>query len=334
MSYSECLDLVNSLYSYVKTHLQSEFDTKLIDSAIDESEKNHYRLFDAFIILCYIINNSDYKDISSSFSIRDFPFGQLMRKLIVLRDEWWIANMRDKKLEPHEIFPECTELFKSCNTTFLQPADEIVTEVPKGATVISYDIKNCKNMVFNVRNILDADYVSNKYSSVNITTGVNELILDRFHLLVEYKLGKTLEYIVDVDPDKSEIYQQLDNGHYRRLINLKDQDRDYNLINYNMAVVNYENKVMLAMRQTIPQVPKSISYGTIIGKIKNNIYGEKRMKVSDAIFDAYVNPNLSDSEILQIAVSAQMYQDKVPRYTKAADFDKFFNERDMAANIF
>lgn len=334
MSYEKCLESVETLYSYVKTHLQSEFDTvKDIDSAIAESAKKHYRLFDAFILLCYVINNSDYKDISSSFSIRDFQFGQLMRDLITIRDVWWKENMRDKVTEPHEIFPECNEIFTKCNTTFLQPSDLVVDEIPKGAIVVNFSVKNCKNMVFNVRNILDSEYISNKYSSVGISTGINELILNRFHLLVEYKLGKTLDFIVDADPDKDKIYQQLDDKHYRQLVNNPTHDKDYNLINYNMAVVNYENKVILAMRQTIPQPPKSISHGAIIGKIKNNIFGEKRMKIADAIFDAYVNPNLSDNEILQIAISAQMYQEKMPKYIKAIDFDKYFNERDMAANI-
>lgn len=333
--YSECLEMVNVLYSYVKTHLQSEFESAVgIDAMIAESKTKHYSLLDAFITICFIINNSDYKDISSSFSIRDFPFGELMRKLLLLRDEWWKENMYNDVLPPESIFPECTELFTRCNATFLQPQDEILTEVPKGANVVDIAIKNCKNLVFNAKAILDDDYIRNNFPNINFNTGVNEQILKRFKLLVDYEPATTdNSYVIDVDPDKEAIYQRLDKGHYRQLKNNPSQEADYNLINYNMAVTNYENKVMLALRQTIPKPPKAVSRGSIIGNIKNNIYGSKGMRVADAIFDAYNVPNLSDNEILQILVSAQMYQDKIPRHIRAADFDKYFNERDMASNI-
>lgn len=336
MSYTKCLEQVSTLYSYVKTHLQSEFESEVnVEAIIEKSQDKNYLLFDAFITICYIINNSDYKDISSSFSIRDFPFGELMRELLVLRDEWWKQNMRNEVKSPEDIFPDCVELFTKCNTTFLQPDDEIVSEVPKNAKVVKFSVQNCKNLVFNPKSIIDNDYINSNYSSINYTTGVNELILKRFRLIDDYSLPKSEQdkYIIDEDPDKTEIYQQLDDNHYRRLKNSNYCDRNYNLINYNMAVVNYENRVILAMRQTIPKPPKAISHGTIIGQIKNNIYGPKHMRVADAIFDAYNNPNLSDNELLQILVSSQLYQDKIPRGVKAADFNKYFNERDMAANI-
>jgi len=337
MNYTKCLDQVNALYSYVKTHLQSEFEAAVgVEAMITDSKDKQYLLFDAFVTICYIINNSDYKDISSSFSIRDFPFGELMRELITLRDEWWKVNMRNEVKDPASIFPDCTELFTKCNTTFLQPSDIITDEIPSNAKVVMFDVKNCKNLIFNARSIIDDEYIRSNFGNINFTTGVNELILKRFHLMIDYELNKevtTKDYIIDADPDKVPIYQKLDGKLYRQLKNNTNcHDSNYNLINYNMAVVNYENKVMLAMRQTIPKPPKAISHGAIIGHIKNNIYG-KRMKVIDAIFDAYSNPNLSDNELLQILVSANMYQDKIPRGIKATEFDKYFNERDMASNI-
>lgn len=326
MLYDECKEQVQILFSYVRTHLGDEFDYKSdIEDMIEKSEKVKYLLDDAFIIICYIINNSDYKNISSSFSIRDFDFGGLNRKLLEMLYDCYLADYVDDE-PPENIFPDQCQTFTECNTTFLQPTG--VCELPKNGKVVEFAIKNCRNMIFDSRSVTDDEYIKSQFTGLTSNTGVNDKIIQRFDFLKDYGKLKSKDYIVD---SIENIYQDLGGGKYRKLTNSKVQEADYDLINYNLAVTNWENKRMLALRQTIPKPIRAINFEVIKGSIKTNIF-EKNMKVADAIFESYNNPNMSDNDILQIMIGAHMYQDKI-RYVKRADFDKLFSIRDLEANI-
>lgn len=349
MIYKECREQVDTLFSLIKTHLGSDFEYRDdIARMIDESESKHYLLDDAFIVLCYVINNGDYPNISSSFSIRDFDFGELNRKLLTMIYEYFQSKHADEKVDPEHIFTDKCDIFTECNTTFLQPTTNIVdaSEV-KGAKVVKFFIRNCRNMVFDVKSIIDDDYIKSRFDGLSSTTGVNSKIIKRFSFLREFEPGKSKDedYIIDIDASAinsvnntngisgtgTKIYQKLDDKNYRELTNNKIHEKDYSLINYNLAVTNWENKRILATRRTIPKPIRAINHDVIRGSIKTNIY-EKGMRVSDAIFNSYKNPNMSDNDILQIAIGANMYQDKHP-FIKRAEFDKLFSIRDLEANI-
>lgn len=335
MLYKECYDQVSALFSLVKTHLGSDFEYQDdIAKMIEDSESKHYLLDDAFIVLCYVINNGDYPNISSSFSIRDFDFGELNRKLLVMIYEYYQSNHAGEIVSPEEIFPKQCNIFTECNTTFLQPTTDIVdASEAKGAKVVKFYIRNCRNMVFDIKSIIDDEYIKTRFDGLSSTTGVNGKIIKRFAFLREFNAAQShsQDYIIDADVTSDKIYQKLDDGHYRELVNNKIHEKDYNLINYNLAVTNWENKRILATRRTIPKPVRAINHDVIRGSIKTNIY-EKGARVSDAIFNSYKNPNMSDNDILQIAIGAHMYQDKHP-YIKRTEFDKLFSIRDLEANI-
>jgi len=333
MLYDKCLEQIQTLFAYVKTHLGDDFDYKTdVEKMLDDSKDKWYLLDSAFIVICYIISNSDYKNIITSFSIRDFDFGQLNRDLLELMYDYYSKNYAGETTSPESIFPDECDLFTSCNTTLLQPSIDIVSKPPDKAKVVKFHINNCRNMVFDIKSILDDEYIKSQFSSINSNTGVNSLIIDRFRFLKDFEPGKPTkdsDFIIDEDTN---VYQQLDDGHYRALTNNPIQEKDYKLINSNLAVTNWENKRILAMRQTIPKPPRSLNADMIKGNIKNNIY-VKNTSVGDAVFSAYYNANMSDNDALQIAIGAHMYQDKLPRHIKSTDFDKFFSIRDMESNI-
>jgi hypothetical protein len=319
------------LFSYVGTHLEKEFDYQEdIRKMIDDSEDKHWLLDEAFIAICYVINNSEYKSMSTSFSIRDFDFGGLNRKLLELLYNCY-EELRDDS-PPEEIFPEQCRLFTECNTTFLQPGDKVVGEPPKGAKVVEFNFRNCRNMSFDVRSVLDGEYIKSEFAELTPTTGVGPKVIQRFDFLKEYKVGESSKYMIDGSPDDGEIYQKLDGEHYRKLTNSKVQESDYDLINYNMAIINWENKRILALRQTIPKPVRAVNFDAIRGSIKSNMF-DKNMKVSDAVFYSYINPNMSDNDVLQVLIGSQMYQDKIPRRVNRQEFDKLFSIRDLESNI-
>jgi hypothetical protein len=346
MLYEECYEQITSLFSLIKTHLGSDFEYHSdIAKMIDESKSKHYLLDDVFIVLCYVINNGDYPNISSSFSIRDFDFGELNRKLLLLIYEYYESNHSTERVNPEDIFTDQCNIFTECNTTFLQPTNNIVgvNEV-KGAKVVKFYVRNCRNTVFDIKSIIDDEYIKSRFDGLSSTTGVNEKIIKRFSFFRDYEHGESSDkdFIIDAfsvksinstegNTDGSKIYQKLDDKHYRELVNNPIHEKDYNLINCNLAVTNWENKRILANRRTIPKPIRAINHDVIRGSIKTNIY-EKGMRISDAIFDSYKNPNMSDNDILQIAIGAHMYQDK-HHYIKRAEFDKMFSIRDLEANI-
>lgn len=330
-------DKLLSLYSHVKVHIGK---SESIEKKFEQSDAKPYLLDDIFVELCYIINNSEYKELAVSLSIRDFPFGEVNRELLDMLYKYYKEHQTGKIEDPADIFPECCRIFSQCNVTFLQPSDNIVSkkELPKNAKVVSFNISNCKNMIFNIRPILDEKYIEAKYPNLSYNTGVNSAILDRFMFMETYQLDKPKDNIIQSSCgltafSSEKIFQQLDDNNFRQLINSNSFGKDYNLINYNLFIVNWENKRIMAMRSKHLQPKNSTDAGVAIGKIKNNIYGEKKMRVADAIFSAYYNPNMSDNDVLQIGISAQMYQEKMPRGIRFEDFNKYFNEKDISANI-
>lgn len=342
MLYDECLEKVKSLYSYVDTHLTNEFDYKdEIIKMINDSGEKHYLLDDAFIAICFIINNSDYKNISTSFSIRDFDFGELNRKLLLLTYQYFEKHYTDKNDNPAAIFPDSCDYFTSCNTTFLQPSSDIVNKSTfdkningnNDVNIVEFHIKNCRNMVFDIKTIIDDEFVQSQFSGMNVSTGVGEQVIRRFKFMNDYDAGSvTIDDNFIIDNMKKRVFQKLDNNNYRELTNSKMQEKDYELINYNLAFTNWENKRILALRQTIPRVPRAVNLDHIKGVIKSNLF-DAGMSASDAILKAYYNQNMSDNDVLQIAIGAQMYQDKIPRNVRRQDFDKYFSIRDMESNI-
>jgi hypothetical protein len=324
MSYKDCYEKLRTLYVNVSSHIIDNKYRDIIEKMFSDSSSKQYILDDIFILLCYMINNSEMKDLSTSFSIRDFDFGGMNRDLLdLLYDEY---KKLPSETSPEKIFPECCELFTECNATLLVPSAEIVDSAKK---FVDISIKNCKNMIFDVKPLLDDNYVLSTYSDIKSTTGVNAKILERFDFMKIYEPIDEKSYIVD---NRDKLFQRLDNKHFRELNNGKIHESDYDLINYNLFITNWENRRILALKRNYQKLPDSINITAVIGKIKNNIYGN-RQKVADAIFDAYNSSNLSDDDVLQILISSWAYQDKIPRGIKSEDFNKFFNGKDMISNI-
>lgn len=340
VSFKECYEKLRALFVNVGSHITDQKYNDMIEEMFAKSAEKVYLLDDIFMMLCFMINNSDMKDISTSFSIRDFDIGGLNRDLLELNYEEYIKTrdrtMTAKGANPSDIFPECAEIFTQCNTSFLIPSTNIVSDPAPGKSsgktqVVNISVDNCTNMVFDVRPLLDDEFIKAKFGNIDNRTGVNAEVLNRFDFMKVYKNDKPSNEIID-DINSSRVYQQLDDKNYRELYNGKIHEKDYNLINYNQFIVNWENRRILALRRNSYGAPKSINTEAIIGKIKGNIY-EKRLPIQDAIFEAYKNDNLSNDDILQILISACAYQDKIPRNVRMADFNKYFNGRDVSSNI-
>lgn len=345
--WKECYDSLRILFVNVGSHIVDEKYRENIESMFAESSEKPYLLDDIFMLLCFMINNSEMKDLSTSFSIRDFDFGTLNRKLLdLMYGLYQSPNPSDKDLSfldksnvasgsnPANIFPDCAELFTECNATFLSPGPILkAPTIPAKSEVVKITVPNCINMIFDDRALLDDDYISENYGTLNSKTGVNAKILERFEFMKTFpKPDKASVPIIDFPNDGTKVYQQLDDKNMRELRNGTTIEKDYNFINFNLFITNWENRRILALMREHHGVPRSINTSAIIGKIKNNIY-EKRQRTADAIFDAYKSDNISDEDLLQILISSWAYHEKMPRGVKAADFNKYFNERDVSYNI-
>jgi hypothetical protein len=335
VTFKDCYEKLRALFVNVGSHIIDQKYSDTIEEMFGNSAEKIHLLDDIFIMLCFMINNSNMKDLSTSFSIRDFDFGGLNRDLLELLYEEYQKSDKAAAVsgvDPAGIFPECVDIFTKCNTSFLIPSTDIISDAPKNAEVVNIAVPNCLNMVFDVRPLLDDEFIKAKFGNIDTRTGVNSTILDRFDFMKIYTNPKPSNEIISEDINSTKVYQQLDDKHVRELRNGLIHEKDYNLINYNQFITNWENRRILALRRNYHGVPKSINTGAIIGKIKGNIY-DKRQRVQDAIFNAYKDDNLSNDDILQILISSCAYQDKLPRNVRMVDFDKYFNGRDVSANI-
>ena len=351
--WKECYDNLRILFVNVGSHIVDDKYRESVENMFAESAEKPYLLDDIFILLCLMINNSDMKDLSTSFSIRDFDLGGLNRKLLDLMYDQYMAIPSDKRAtDPANIFPECAEIFTECNTTFLIPGPILkAPTIPKSNTeVVNIDVENCINMIFDDRALLDDNYINENYGTLNSKMGVSPKVLERFNFMKIYdpvssqmkensssqmkenSSSQAKGVILDCAVDSTKIYQQLGDKDMRELKNGTTIEKDYNFINYNLFITNWENRRILALMREHHGVPRSINTSAIIGKIKNNIY-EKRQRIADAIFDAYKSDNISDEDTLQILISSWAYQEKMSRGVKATDFNKYFNERDVSYNV-
>ena len=243
-----------------------------------------------------------------------------------LSNKFFYSN-KDK--EDNKIIPLYSNLFTKINSEFLLPLDIIELKddnqdqdasldspnaVQAASLVIQYSIKNCKNLVYNFNQIMNKEYINNYYKNLYPKSGLNSEIIDRFVVMKEYNnpIGEEKKIISECNSldlninylpkskgkTSKKVYQKLEDGKYRELLNYPDNDftRNTENINYNLYITNWENKMILSQirKGFVTKKPVNLS---AIGKIKNNIQ-TKKMYVSDAIFNAFYTSNMTDEEIL------------------------------------
>lgn len=312
------------------TYLQPFLKDKAIEVQELIDAGNPDSLDKAFNLLCYNFNyNEDYNEAHSNLSIMKYDFGKLYRQLLTYLYEEY---EKTKKLDFEQIFPECSQLFKSYNATMLLPTNIIVAKPPNNATIVKFSAKNCKNIIFNIEPLVNKQYIEKHYAGITDKTGLNPTIIKRFQNANEYdECDDPDNYILDsID---GEIYQKINDKNYRKLINFKDYSRNVDHINYNVYISNWENKKILALKKPMREKTALNAHESILGIIKNNIY-EKKMPVMSAVYSAVYNENMSDEDILRLVYHSHTFADKMPRGTiKAENMGKVFNLRfitDMA----
>lgn len=328
--FNHCKKEISDLLIYVKSQLNNDFVDKLIEKNESITIKNAENLDDIFINICYLINNNDNFSTNISFSIRDYDFTDLNKKLLEMLYDIYLDKYQNLNIEPEKIFTIKDELFPNYDASMLNLTNEIVDSIDNSASKVNIDVKNCKNIIFNTQALLDDEFIKSEFANLNFNTGINETVIKRFQFMEEFPdSGKDNRFVKNLNKD---IYQNLSGGKYRKITNNKNPEFDLELMDYNMFTTNWENRRIMALRKNFNIPAKSFNIPTIVGKIKENIYN-KKYRLDDAIFSAYYNINMNDSEILQVLIGAQIYKDKFPAGVKIANFHKFFNERDIVSNI-
>lgn len=293
----------------------------------DDSEKNLELISSSYLKMNYLISQSEKDDNLKSLSIKNFDLGKLNREILMAGNMYF--NKMNSGLKPNidKILPKCAKLFSQINTEFLMPSD--IIENKADGKIVEIVIPNCNNIIYNTVPVIDTKYVEEHYSDLNPNSGVCKKILERFQTIVQFpNLVPTngLHMIKSMD---KKVYQKLADGKYRELKQYSDRDFAKNIdnIELNMYIVNWENKQICSQIRNY-QLPKQPVNNAILGKIKNNI-DQHRMRISDAVFNAYYTPAMSDEEVL----SKLAYSYSLDNSIKRKDAKAYFSEYKNIKNI-
>lgn len=292
----------------------------------DESENNLELISSAYLKINYLISQSEKDDNLKSLSIKNFDLGKLNKDILMAGNIYF--NKINYGLKPNidQILPKCAKLFSQINTEFLMPSDKI--ESNADGKVVEIAIKNCNNIIYNTVPIIDKDYVEEHYSDLNPSSGVCKRIIERFQTIVQYPNLKSDKDHMIKNMDKK-VYQKLADDKYRELVQYSNKDftRNIDNIELNMYIVNWENKQICSQIRNY-QLPKQPVNNAILGKIKNNIE-QNRMRISDAVFNAYYTPAMSDEEVLSKLAYAYSLDNSVKRKDAKAYFSDYKNIKNI-----
>lgn len=296
---------LHDLY-YIVEYLLDNDQKKYISGLINNEDENHIiNLEEVFNFLLYFINNGPYfEELSNNLSIKKFDFAHLNTLLLENLYEYF-ETKRNKKFNPNELISSCSELFKSYNATFLYPDLEIIDKPEKNVQIVEINIKNCKNMVFDIRSLVDEDFIKKHYPSLVDSMGVNNDFIKRFNLAYEVPSTdeKKNDYIIEsLDVN---IYQKINKNSYRKLKNFKNISSNIEYLNQEIFISNWENKKIMCFKKNVNEKKIEFNQHTIIGMIKNNVINNK-MNFFDAIFKSVYNKNMSDEEVFRLMHNANL----------------------------
>jgi len=345
---------VQNLANFVLMHnlpqnLSKSINDKLSDIK-DTSEPKLAldNLYKCFELLCFTIsiNEKLSEELSDSNFLKEIFLCEIQKKLDNIAYEIYnyakshITFQTEQEQEIRKTtdltklyneFGINTDIFGGVNPEMLLPTEEYKEKPSVNATICEIGVKNTQNMVINVRSIVNSDYVKQNFANVNPNTGVIDKMVERYKILQNYPNKEKTTQILD--STNNEIFQQLDENVYRRLVHYPKNDYVHNLefLPYNLAIVNFENKRILQMKKNEPKINKQIIMkDSLPGDIKNQVINKKKT-VADGIFTVMYNEQMSDDEVLKLGIASGIIYDNMPKKEKqiAANFDQYINKRTL-----
>lgn len=343
---------LNNFYLFATMYISDQGileNLKLMYDSITESSdpfealSNLYKILD---IICLVISEKEgsSEDISNTYVIRTTKIGEIYKQLDALSNEWYkytksrVTSQPDMEKEfrskssPGELLEPLGisgDLFDNVDPTLMMPTENYVTEPPAGAKVVVIDIKNTQNLIANIRNIVDAEYVKSKFPNMTTKSGVNEEMIRRYDVIKIYK--KLKEEEPETIEQKDRVFQKLSENSYRELVHYPESDyvRNREYAPLNNYITNFENKRILLRKQS--EVAKSTTADNALpGNIKHLFINEKK-RLDDAIFLSIYKPEMSDDDVLRLGLFSATIKDHVPKNNEIVrtKFDSFINRKTL-----
>jgi hypothetical protein len=282
-----------------------------------------------FELICFTINNEEEtsKSVAETPLMNIVNIGKLLRDFDSLFYEIYsaakITNCKNEQLKMvmetssddsansfEKIFPDSVNIFGVINGMMLNASPEIVTVIPKDASVVSINIKNTTNIVTNIQAMIDKEYVSTHFPDLTTVTGLCEQVIRRFNDETSFTDTPHDPYVSGDIYDIRNIYQYLGDHdgkkHYRKLTDYPavDTTRNYGCLGLSIYAANMENKRLLMMRNIDKRVESRVMSRDKIGEISSNY----RMKKSlgGAVIDALLG-DLTQEQNLKLLGYALEY---------------------------
>lgn len=339
---------INTFYLSSVTYVPNNSgDLRNMFDSIDKNSKpidaldNLYKVLD--ILFLMISEKQDSASIiANTHIVKNAKLGEFYKKLDLFAHEYYkyaksnVTLQSEKEVEfrlrarPEELYEILgirKDLFESVDPTYMMPTENYTQELPRGAKIVVFSVKNTQNLLVNIKNIVDSRYAKYKFPNVTNKSGVNAETIERYSIIKTYPVVEKIEEEIIGKNDK--VYQKIADNLYRELVHYPNYDyvRNIDYMPINNFLVNFENKRIMLMKQADVSEGQEVAIdNSLPGEIKQKFLNEKK-RLDDAIFAAAYKPEMTDEEVLKLGMAAQNIQDNVPKNTKIveAKFDSFIN---------
>ena len=322
-NFDNAIDLIDGFILQMGAHLTHPSVLKQITDLLQKTSRNNLNeafeailnLNEAFELLCFAANNQeeiaqsvgntpllDNTDVSAILLLLDkivYLIYRLVRNSDVeFKNEWLrFAQKISSEKSFDFVLPDSLNLFGEINGMLLFPTDEIVHEIPKDASIVSFGIENTTNLITSIRGMIDDKFVSDRYSGLTISKGLTQELVLRFNSDLEF----TSTPHKPIASKGENIYQYLGENEgkkcYRKLIDFPEHDfcRHYDHLGLNIFTTNFENKRLMFLKHKSSKILKKIANSETIGRIKNNFNIGKNL--GGAVFDSLYEDSLTNEQI-------------------------------------
>lgn len=325
---------------------------ELIDNIKKSDEPFYYKSteYDKIInLLCLTYSQNKIVTDKLKYSINEIDIYKLKKiKLKVDQVLHYEKMGKYKPMSTVDFISKCKEIFgieSNNNFDYTLLISNGIVEKQKGQKVIDFKIKNTRCTEYDIRKLVDREYITKNFSHTN-KSGITKLMIERFQTITMYDSTRSDE--IEGTPmiplnevrNESKIYQAIDDKFVRELIPIQFYQmgestrlEDYNDINLIQQIVTHLEsfEIMLMRTNEYNLVPKkkntdgmfSGKTGVIDTYLRNN-------SIEDSLWKAY-NPMIVDEEsAVKLAASIYAFSHQL---LKIRVGKRFIQDRNYTAKL-
>jgi len=276
-------------------------------------------------LICLTYSQNRIVTDKLKYSINDIDLYKL-KKLKLKVDQILHYEKLDKykPMSTVDFITKSKDLFGITDNDFdytLLISNGIVKKEP-GQKIIDFKIKNTRCVDYDIRKLVDREYITKNYNHTN-KCGINKLMIERYQTITMYDDNKedtplNSTPIIPIKDIKKEnkLYQTIDDKHVRELVPIRfyqmgDSDNlmDYNDINLIQQIVTHLESFEITLLRTNeynrePRKKKENNFSGKTGVIETYL---RTNSIEDSLWKAYNSMIIDEESAVKLASSIYGY---------------------------